>query len=331
MSGYVLHLPEDESVVLSGPAARRLLKAGDGDAALLYIAVLQSRGGADDERLRAGLGWPRERFDRALGTLAGQGLIAMPGREGAGRPSAPPAAPPPERGRERPEYTRADMARALEGAEFAALTGAVEEKLGKKLTTPDLSVLLGLYDELGLPPDVIFLLVGFCAERTARQYGPGRRPTMRQIEREGYAWARLGLMTQESAAQYIKKYQRGREALPRLMGLLRLGDRQPAPSEEKYLLAWNDMGFEDAAIELAYDKTILKCKELKWPYMNKILTSWHQKGLHTLREVEEGDRPAGAGGRRPDRDGEAASIRENLARMERYRQQLQKTREGEGK
>ena len=35
---------------------------------------------------------------------------------------------------------------------------------------------------------------------------------------------------------------------------------------------------------------MLKCKELKWPYMNKILCSWHQKGLHTLAEVEAGDR-----------------------------------------
>jgi len=31
----------------------------------------------------------------------------------------------------RPEYTRSDMARALEGSEFAGLTGAVEDKLGK--------------------------------------------------------------------------------------------------------------------------------------------------------------------------------------------------------
>ena len=42
----MLHLPEDESIVLSGPATRRLLQAGDGDAALLYIAVLRHRGGA---------------------------------------------------------------------------------------------------------------------------------------------------------------------------------------------------------------------------------------------------------------------------------------------
>ena len=115
------------------------------------------------------------------------------------------------------------MARALEGAEFAALTSAVEDKLGKKLTTPDLASLLGLYDQLGLPSDVIFLLVGFCVERTVMQYGEGRRPTMRQIEKEGYVWARLGLMDQESASAYINKYLRSREALPRLMALLRLG------------------------------------------------------------------------------------------------------------
>jgi len=324
VSGYVLHLPEDESVVLSGPAARRLLQAGDGDAALLYIAVLQNRGGMDDERLCGMLRWPRARFDKALCTLEGQGLISRPGRAGE---SPAPLPKKPAGGGERPEYTRADMARAMEGGEFAALTGAVEERLGKKLTTPDLSVLLGLYDYLGLPADVVFLLVSFCSERTAQQYGPGRRPTMRQIEKEGYTWARLGLMTQESAAAYIKKYQRGREELPRLMRLLRLGDRQPSPSEEKYLLSWSGMGFEEAAVELAYDKTILKCKELKWPYMDKILSSWHQKGLHTLQEVEEGDRPAGESRREGLRE-EEDDVRADMARMEKYLQKLREQSKG---
>lgn len=312
-------------MVLSGPAARRLLRAGDGDAALLYIAVLQSRGGVDDERLCGMLRWPRARFDKALCILEGQGLVSRPGRA---EQSPDPLLKKPVGDGERPEYTRADMARAMEGGEFAGLTGAVEERLGKKLTTPDLSVLLGLYDFLGLPADVIFLLVSFCSERTAQQYGPGRRPTMRQIEKEGYAWARLGLMTQESAAAYIRKYQRGREQLPRLMRLLRLGDRQPSPSEEKYLLAWSGMGFEDAAIELAYDKTILKCKELKWPYMNKILSSWHQKGLHTLREVEEGDRPAGESRRECAREDDGA-VRADMARMEKYLQKLREQNKGE--
>lgn len=251
--------------------------------------------------------------------------MALPGGETTGQAAPPPAPPAAER---LPEYTRADLARALEGAEFAGLTGAVEEKLGKKLTTPDVAILLGLYDQLGLPADVIFLLVGFCAERTAQRYGEGRKPTMRQIEKEGYTWARLGLMTQESAAAYIRKYQRSREALPRMMRLLRLGDRPPAPSEERYLLAWGRMGFTDEAIERAYDKTMLKCKELKWSYMNKILDSWHEKGLHTLEEINAGDRPGPRRSAAPRREA-GPSAREDMARMEKYLQQLRREKEAE--
>lgn len=326
ISDYILHLPEEEGVTLSGPTALRLIRCGDGDAALLYIAILKNRGGADDDKLQAQLGWDREKLRRALSVLVRQRLVALPGGESSVQPDTLPPPPPPPAADGRPEYTRADMARALEGKEFAGLTGAVEEKLGKKLTTPDVAILLGLYDQLGLPADVIFLLVGFCAERTALRYGAGRKPTMRQIEKEGYTWARLGLMTQESASAYIRKYQRSREALPRMMRLLRLGDRPPAPSEEKYLLAWEGMGFADEAIERAYDKTMLKCKELKWPYMNKILCSWHEKGLHTLEEVNAGDRPGRPAA--PRRDA-GQSAREDMARMEKYLQQLRREKEAE--
>lgn len=321
MSGYILHLPEDESIVVPGAAVRGLIEGGDGDSALAYLALLRAKGEINGEKLCSQLRWPAERLQRALNALARLGLLS--------RPQSPPE--PPQPAEQKPEYTRADMARALEGAEFAALTSAVEDKLGKKLTTPDLASLLGLYDQLGLPSDVIFLLVGFCTERTAAQYGPGRRPTLRQIEKEGYAWARQGLFSQESAAAYIRKYQKRREGLPLLMGLLRLGDRVPAPSEEKYLLAWSEMGFDNEVIELAYDKTVLKCKELKWPYLNKILCSWHQKGLHTLAEVEAGDRPGSA--RNPRRPGNnmrpapAETAKDDMARMEKYLQQLRREKE----
>ena len=302
--------------------ARRLIQGGDGDAALLYIAVLRNRGGVDDQQLRAQLGWDEVRFRRSLDVLVRQGLVSLPRRGAAEKAESPLPAPP----EEKPAYTRSDLARALEGAEFRSLTGAVEEKLGKKLTTPDVAALLGLYDQLGLPADVIFLLVGFCTERTVQHYGPGRRPTLRQIEKEGYVWARQGLMTQESAADYIKKDQRRREELPQMMRLLRLGDRAPAPSEEKYLLAWESMGFADDVIERAYDKTMLKCKELKWPYMNKILCSWHEKGLHTMEAVSAGDRPGRPAVQRRD---EGQSAREDMARMEKYLEQLRREKEGQ--
>lgn len=309
ISEFVVHLPEaEENVVLSGSAAERLIRCGSADAALLYIALLKNRG--DGGQAQAQLHWDQARFRPALDVLAREKLVSP----------TPGVLPPPEEER-RAEYTRADLLRSLENEEFSGLTQAVEGRLGKKLSTPDLMILLGLYDQVGLPADVIYLLVNFCAEREAHRLGEGRRPTLRKIEREGYLWARLGLMTQESAAAYIKKYQRSQEAIPRLMHLLNLGDRLPSPTESDYLTAWGEMGFEDEAILRAYDRTVVKCGSLKWAYMNRILLSWNEKGLHTVAQIETGDRPPR---QRSTPQESGSAVREDMARMARYYQQLKK-------
>ena len=323
MSEYTLQLPEDESIVLSGPAVQKLLTAKSGDAALLYILILKNKGRIEEKKSIAELKWTKDQFQRAMNILTTQNLIRLPdGEKFAPSPQLEPPQPLPED--RRPEYTRADMARALEGQEFSALTKAVEDKLGKPLTTPDVAILLGLYDQLGFSPDIIFLLVSFCIEQGLQRYGKGRKPNMRQIEKEGYIWFRLGLMDQESAAAYIKKRQKQQEALPRMMRLLRLDDRKPSITEEKYLLSWIDMGFEDGAIELAYDRTVIQCKELRWPYMNKILDSWHKAGLHTLSQIEAGDKPRKAA--KSQQSGKAAA-QDEMARLEKYREQLRREME----
>ena len=270
----------DESVTLSAQAVRRLLEKGDGDAALLYLALLRHHGTVAPRSLAGELRWERSRIEAAEETLRALGLIA-------------PAEAVPEPADERPDYQQADIAQRLESSgEFRGLVAEVERRLGKKLTTPDVGVLLGLADYRGLPTDVVYLLVCHCAERVQRRYGEGRRPTLRQIEKEGYAWARMGIDTQKAAAEYLKKYAERQGALPKYMQALRLGDRLPVASEEKYLTAWQEMGFPPETVALAYDKTVLKCHELKWPYCNGILKRWHEAGLHTVEEVERGDRPA---------------------------------------
>ena len=320
MNEYVLRLPENSNIVLSTSAVQRLIATGDGDAALLYLAVLRDNGHINEKKSLMEMKWPLERFRRALDNLSAQGLVAVPDDA-----HTPPLPETPQEEKERlPEYTRADMSRALEGQDFAALTAAVEDKLGKKCTTPDLAILLGLYDQLGLPSDVIYLLVSFCCERASQRH-KGRKPTMRQIEREGYTWSRLGLMDQESAAAYIKKYHQQQEALPRMMRLLGLEDRKPSTTEEKYLLSWIDMGFEDEAVERAYDKTVIQCKELRWPYMNKILVSWHKAGLHTLSEIEAGDKPRQS---TQTQYAKPEAAQDDMARLARYREQLRREMEG---
>ena len=80
--------------------------------------------------------------------------------------------------------------------------------------------------------------------------------------------------------------------MPQYMRALGLGERPPVASEEKYLSAWQEMGFPPEAVALACDKTVLKCHELKWAYCNGILKRWHEAGLHTVEQIENKDRPA---------------------------------------
>ena len=148
---------------------------------------------------------------------------------------------------------------------------------------------------------------------------PGRRPGMKQIEKEGYAWARMGIDTQSAADAYLRAYARRQGALPQYMRALQLGDRHPAPSEEKYLLSWQEMGFPPEAVALAYDKTMLKCHELKWAYCNGILKRWHEAGLHTAEEIQAGDCPAA---RRAEGQLSGDTDRE----MRRYMQDLHRNR-----
>lgn len=281
MASVLVHTA-DESITLTAQAVRRLLERGDGDGALLYLALLRHHGTQQPRALARELRWERPRIEAAEKVLRELGLIA-PAAENL----------PLEPADEKPVYQRAEIAERLEaGGEFSELTAEVERKLGKKLTTPDIGVLLGLNDYLGLPADVIYLLVCHCVERVTRRYGEGRRPTLRQIEKEGYVWARKGIDTQAEAAEYLKTYAERQGTLPRYMEALQLGSRPPVASEEKYLAAWQEMGFPPETVAIAYDKTVLKCHELKWPYCNGILKRWHEAGLHTPEEVLQKDRPA---------------------------------------
>lgn len=297
MAGYILR--EDQpNIVLPAQQADRLIGRGDGDAALLYLCLLRADRGVTAQELQRRLKWSQLRLHAAETALQELGLI-----------DRPPEQKSPEPAQERPVYTADDLTDLLTGdAGFRMLVPQTEEKLGKRLKTADLQILAGLYDDLGLPADVIYLLVCHCVARSEERYGPGRRPTLRQIEKEGYHWAQRGLFDQESASRYLRDWNVRRSAMSRYMQVLGLGDRRPVESEERYITDWMDKGFPPETVALAYDKTVFYKKELNWRYLNGILRRWHENGWHTEEEVRQSD------SRKPSRREE----KKDDSRMEKY-------------
>ena len=281
-----------EKVSLLQSDVRKLLGAASGDAALLYIYLSSGNPAAN---AAAELRITESRLNCAAATLRQLGLWT----EDKISHIAP---------GERPAYSEYDVMDAMEqDNSFRGLYGEVQRLLGRSLNTEELKILLGFVRYLGLPEDVISVLVCYCKDR-ARQRGSLRNPSLRTIEKEAYAWAERGIDTMEEAAAFIQSQNVRNSRLHRLMQILQIRGRSLTAAEERFAISWLDMGFADDAMAMAYERTCLNTGGLNWAYMNKILQRWHEQGLHTAEEVRSGDRkpvPMGASGQLGDAELEA--------------------------
>lgn len=283
-----------ESVTIEQADVRKLLGSASADAALLYIYL---RAGNQLEAAETSLHMSAARIGCAAATLRQLGLYSeekhthiLPG--------------------ERPGYSERDVLEAGDSdASFRSLCGEVQRLLGRTLNTEELKILLGFIRYLGLSPDVISVLVCYCKDR-ARQQGKLRNPSLRTIEKEAYFWAEQGIDTMEEAAAFIQRQNLRNSRIFGIKALLQIHGRSLTAAEEKYASSWLEMGFEEDAISMAYERTCLNTGGLNWAYMNKILLRWHEAGLHTADQIRSGDRkpgqPAKQGQRQLDADEIAA-------------------------
>ena len=285
-----------DNVSIERTDLRKLLAAANGDAALVYL-FLQS--GGDVLGAEQALQMSTQRAGSAMAVLRQLGLWQE--QKHAAIEGEP------------PKYTERDVMQAMDtDASFQSLYGEIQRRLGRTLSTEELKILLSMVRYLGLPGEVVCMLVSFCQER-ARQKGNLRNPSLRIIEKEAYAWAEQGIDTMEQAAAYIQRQNQRRTRLHRLTELLQIRGRSLTPAEEKYAGSWLELPMEEAMIKLAYEKTCLNTGGLSWPYMNKILMRWKEAGYRTVRDVQENDaKAASRNQKRSMDDDEQAAIRRML-------------------
>ena len=276
-------------------AVRKLLGAANPDAALLYLYL---QGENELNNAHQDLQMSDSRVSLAAATLRQLGLwtekkstVLLSG--------------------ERPSYSERDVLEAMhEDKSFQSLYGEVQRVMGRNLNTEEMKILLGFIRYLGLPMEVISMLVSYCKERL-RQKGSNRNPSLRSIEKEAYAWAERGIDSMEEAAAYIQQANVRSSRIGQLKKTLQIYGRNLTPGEEKYASGWLEMGFDDEAVAMAYERTCLNTGNMNWAYMNKILLRWHEAGLHTAEQIKNGDRKAPAKGsqRQLDADERAAIAR----------------------
>lgn len=163
--------------------------------------------------------------------------------------------------------------------ELSYLIECIESRISRPLTGTEYRTLSNIIECTNLPVDVVLMAVEYCISID--------KMTPRYIEKVCAGWADANINTHELAEQYLKfskKAMKNENAVKKIFGI---ENRNLIESEKKYISTWfNEFHFGVDMITCAYEKTIMAISKLSFPYINKILLSWHENGYTTADEVK---------------------------------------------
>jgi len=281
MTDIKFSLPGPETVTLSRQNVDKLIRAGDGDAALLYLYILKAHGQTSDQitlsDASTALGKDAGTIATAMAILSRLGLINKCDIHESDSKS--PVNSPVEEPR---QYTAHDVIRELEGdSHFPVIAKEAQQKLGRILSPEDLQRLLVMYDELRLPPEVILLLITHCISESRRR-GGGRMPSMRYIEKAAFEWEREGIFSMEQAEEYLKNLENLKSARGMVKTALQIMEREQASEILESLDTLREI--ERSILTLRYyeDCSFSEISRRTGIKLNTVLTT-HYRALEKLR------------------------------------------------
>ena len=180
---------------------------------------------------------------------------------------------------ERPDYSPQELMQVGRHPDVMRLFRIAQQKLGKMLNHNDMSMLFSFHDWLGLPIDVIELLLSYC---TANGHCG-----MRYIEKVALGWAEEGITTEEKAVEYIELRKTGFRTIMKAFGQNRL----PVATEENYMKKWlQEYKLPMEVVKIACERTVLQTGKASFAYADKIMENWKANGVKTLQDVESLDK-----------------------------------------
>ena len=194
----------------------------------------------------------------------------------------------------KPSYSQQEINMvATQNKQISGLFYQSETILGKVLTASEMEMLFSFNDWLGLPVEVIMMLLSYAAKKG--------KTTKRYLETVAIDWADKGIDTYEAAEAYVTELEAVDRAENAVRSILGIYDRALTTTEKKYIRLWTDeLKIPTELISLAYDKTVTYTGKLSWSYMDKLLQSWLANGYTTVAEVKAADEEFyQRGGKRP--------------------------------
>ena len=180
---------------------------------------------------------------------------------------------------QKPGYSSAEITEYVnDHSEMKDLLHHAESALGKTLSSNDQSTIFGLHDWLGLPVEVIGLLISYCVSINKK--------SMRFIEMTAINWSEHEVDTLEKAEKYLTVLQENNSRISSYKRAIGIFDRVLTKPEMDFLSAWAfKLVSPVELVKLAAEITALNTGKISLPYMNTMLQEWYRKGIKTAADA----------------------------------------------
>lgn len=270
-----------QGIQIGGHALLQVLPGLDGECVKLYIYIKylseQNGGATSVSEVGRFLSMPEETVGETVRELVRQGLVRL-GAQGS-------LSLCPEEGarvlaEEPPSYRPGEVGAILESdKQLSDMLALAQKILGRTLSYSAIEKLYGLYDWLGMAPELILRLLEYCAELGKKD--------MRYIEKVALSWHEMGIGTVAEAERYIERQSYKRTYLYQIQKEFGIADRKLTASETRYIGEWYALGVPVELAAFAYDYSVTKTGRLAMAYINKVLQAWMQEGIRTAEQAQE--------------------------------------------
>lgn len=170
-----------------------------------------------------------------------------------------------------------------EDPSVAFVLSEAERILGKTFTRSDTESIVWLTSWAGVPPEVLVTVMEYCAGINKRN--------LRYIQKTALEWLDSGIDNVEAAEERIHILNESKNWEGCVKHALEIYGRSLVSKEKEYAENWRIYKFSEELIHFAYEKCIEQTAKLSFPYINKILQSWHKKGIKTVEEASLESKP----------------------------------------
>ncbi|OQB13736.1 MAG: Replication initiation and membrane attachment [Firmicutes bacterium ADurb.Bin193] len=279
-------LDDTEYLLLPKSIAGSLYGETNAEFIRIYLCALAlaaaNHGAVSAESVAGELCAKRSEVDAALAYWSQRGLLHVTPDGGASFGAAPdkeqPQAPkrsPLLQSDTPPSYPPAEISFYIEkNAALSQMFSLAQSILGRMLSSSAISTLYSFYDWLGLSPEVILMLLEYCADMGKKD--------MRYIEKVAISWHQMGIDSPGAADAFIKMQNKRTKYAYQIKRVLGIEGRSFTPSEQRSIDFWYDvLKASPDLVAFAFDYCVRQTGKLSFAYMNKVLEGWHKDGVKT--------------------------------------------------